>query len=222
MKCLLTILLLIAPPVFAVDTTHLFATIAERQRSLDNYVVDLEVSLFADGAMTAEQMFPARTVRLGPAMLQEFASYVMLQRPDIRLVVDRAARTIHLNPVKHSVHSDIALDPAAVFARAREAGYEMGLEDRADQVTMRFTAVSRPSFTLIFDRTDLRLRRMEMSGASNQAHGPGRTVVAYTWHDVREVPAQRLEGHYYVRRTDAGWEPAPAFEGYRVVVSRER
>lgn len=222
MKLIFALGLLLASPAFAEDPAQLFAAIAERQQTLDHYAVDLTISVFGDSGATVDQIFPARTVRRGPAMLQEFASFVILVRPDARLVVDRASRTIHVNPMNVAAPAAATIDPAAMLARARETGYDMDVDDQAEQATLRFTATARPSFTLVFDRPGLRLRRMEMNDASDPSGGSRRTVVDYTWRDVGDTPPERLDRGYYVRPTKSGWEPAPAFKGYRVVVSRER
>jgi hypothetical protein len=198
---------------------QLLAQVAARQAALDDYAVDMRIAVYEGGGERPELEFAARSVRRGPAMLQEFRNYVVLLHPEMRLVVDRSAQTIHLNAAQAEASTTEALDPAAILERAGRSGYEIDAQRDARAVTLRFTADAHPDYVMEFEPEDLRLVRMEMGAPDGS--GSGRTVVSYDWRPSAVVSAEQLAPGHYVRRAGSGWQPAPAFAGYRVVVTRE-
>jgi hypothetical protein len=203
--------------VFAGDDTALIERIALRQQRLDRYAVDMDIRV--TGGEASSLAIAARALRDGPVHVQEFQNYLVMIRPEIRVVVDRADRTIHLNAAAGEAPQLPAVDPARILATAREAGYELRSATADDVVTLTFTADGRPSYELVFDAQDLRLQRMEMHAPTGTGE-PMRTVVTYAWREVGEDA--RLTTDYYVRRAGKDWQPAPTFSGYRIVVARER
>lgn len=222
MKCVIAVAaLLLTLPVFGMEEAELLAKIAKRQQQLDHYAVDMQIRVFGSSDSTADLTFPALAVRSGPVMLQEFQSFIVLMHPEMRIVVDRAERTIYLNASRTEMPAQAAMDPVAALSKAREAGYEMMADEGAGGITLRFTAASRPTYFLTFDAEDLQLQRMEMVAPQDAGGAAGRTVVSYTWHEAGESNAERMKTSYYVEPSSGGWQPAPAFDGYRIVVSRE-
>ena len=203
-------------------SSALIAAITARQRQLDRYSVDIAVTSFEHGDLKPTSSLAAKTSRQGPAIIQEFAGFATLIRPEIRLVVDRAARTIHINAKALAAAATEPLDPAAMLARVREAGYEVEAVDAPDRVALRFTSASRPSVILTFDRPDFMLRRMEVDGGTGPAGMAARTVVDYAWGAPAAVAGEAFDPAHYVRQTGSHWVAAPAFEGYRIVVARDR
>lgn len=211
--------LLLAASGYAATDPALLAKLAARQAALDDYAVDMRISVFDAKDASPELEFPARSARRGAAMLQEFRNFVVLLHPDMRVVVDRADRTIHLNAAQAESPAAASFDPASMLAKAAEGGYAVDTEQGAGRITLRFTSDARPAYLLSFAADDLRLARMEMEAPEGTG---GRTVVTYDWHPASVVSANRLATDYYVRRERGAWQPAPAFAGYRIVVSREK
>lgn len=221
MKTLLAAALLVAASVVVAEEPELLARIATRQQQLDSYAVDMQISVSSASESTADIAFQARAARSGPAMLQEFQHYVVLLHPEMRLVVDRSGRTIHLNSARLDSPIPQAADPAGMLAKAQAAGYSVDVDRRADAIDVGFTAETQPSFLLTFDPADLLLQRMEMQAPAKASDPQGRTVVTYTWHELSESHLAHMRSDYYVQRAGETWRPTAAFAGYRVVVSRE-
>jgi hypothetical protein len=221
MKTLLGAALLMAASTVAADEPDLLARIAVRQLQLDSYAVDMQIRVLAVSESNSDIAFQARAARSGPAMLQEFQHYIVLLHPEMRLVVDRSGRTIHLNAAHLDAPIPAAADPAGMLAKAQAAGYSVDVDQQADGIEVRFTADTQPSFQLTFDTAELRLQRMEMQNPAKAGESPGRTVVTYTWHMLDQSHRARMQSDYYVQRVGDTWRPTAAFEGYRVVVSRE-
>lgn len=221
MKTLLAAALLVAAAAVAADEPDLLARIAARQQQLDSYAVDMQIRVFGVAESASDIAFQARAARSGPAMLQEFQHYIVLLHPQMRLVVDRSARTIHLNAAHLDAPIPPAADPAGMLAKAQAAGYAVDVDPQADDIEVRFSAQTQPSFLLTFDTAELRLQRMEMQNPAKGGETQGRTVVTYTWRELDESHLALMQSDYYVQRAGGTWQPTAAFEGYRVVVSRE-
>jgi hypothetical protein len=196
---------------------ELLAKITSRQAALDEYSVEMHISVFGGSSPVADLQFPARSMRRGAATLQEFRNFVVLLHPEMRLVVDRSDRTIHLNDARAEPSAMPGMDPAAILEQAASTGYAISTEQTPREITLGFSAASRPAYLLAFDVADLLLSRMEMDAPRES--GGGRTVVTYDWKPVSTISAERLTPHHYVRHGRGGWEAAPAFAGYRIVVS---
>ena len=222
MKTLLAAALLVPTMAIAARQPDLLERIAIRQQQLDRYAVEMQIRVFGAPDSAADIAFQARAARSGPAMLQEFQHYIVLLHPEMRLVIDRNGRTIHLNAAHLETPVPPAADPAALLDRARGAGYSIDVDERPDDIALRFTSERQPTFLLTFGTADLRLRRMEMQGPASVNNPQGRTVVTYTWHELNESHAARMTPAYYVQRAADGWRPTAAFDGFRVVTSREK
>jgi hypothetical protein len=208
----------------AASPDALLERVARHYAALERYTVELRVRVHATGAGAPSSVLAARTSRRGPLMLQELSSFVVLTRPELRVMVDRAARTIYLNPEPPLVPAVLpGLDPAAALRETRAAGYTVAARDRDGAVEVAFRPPdARPTLVFTFDREGAQLRRMQLVRAAGSEEGPALVDVEYLWSDPTSEADGRFEAASYVRPRGGGWEPAPAFAGYRVVESRAR
>jgi hypothetical protein len=210
------------PETVGAEPSELLARIAKRQAELDHYDLELEIRVLDGSGDAAGLTLPARVLRRGPVTLQEFQNFIFLMHPDMRVAVDRAARTIHLNPARAETAPIAEMDPGAALSKLREAGYELQADETPGRITLRFSADSRPTYVLAFDAANLRLLQMDAEGSSGLGGASAHTTVTYAWHEAGTSIPERLEPGFYVTATSKGWQPAPAFDGYRIVVSRAR
>lgn len=213
-----------AGPVADAGTAALVERVARHYAALDRYTVELRVRVKASDAAAPASALAARTSRRGPVMLQEFSSFVVLTRPELRVMVDRAARTVYLNPEAVTVPAvPPDLDPGAALRAARAAGYAVETVDRGDAIELAFRPPdARPTVLFTFDRAGPELRRMRLVRAAGSEEGPAVVEVEYRWSAPEAEAAERFEAAHYVQRRGDRWEPSPAFAGYRVVESRAR
>ena len=220
MKLRATVLLLLAGASAAIASVDpaLLARILQRQAALDDYAVDMRIRV--SGLAASDDLeFPARSARKGAVTLQEFRNFIVLLHPRMRIVVDRADHTIHINAEVADAPMAPGMDPAVMLAQAGKLGFTIASEEDAEGVTLRFSSPTQPTYRLSFGKPDLRLQRMEMSADGGSS---GRTVVTYEWHAVDIIGAARLDPDYYVVNHEGAWQPTAEFSGYRIVVSRER
>jgi len=206
------------------DAVSQLERVSRFHAGLDRYAVEIRVRVDPGDSGAPTQVLAARTARRGPVMLQELSSFVVLTRPDLRLMVDRASRTIYLNAEPPDVPAALpGLDPAAALRAARERGYAVEARGVGDAVEVAFRpADAHPTVVFTFGRDEPRLRRMQLVRAAGVREGPARIEVDYRWRDPEAEGAAPFEAAHYVRRQGGAWAPAPAFAGYRVVDSRAR
>lgn len=207
-----------------VDVDALLERVARRYAALDRYDVTVRVTVQAAAGDAPRPVLSGRTERRGPVTLQELAGFVVLSRPELRVVADRAARTLHVNAeVTAAAVEPARLDPAAALRAARAGGHAVEARTRGDEVDVSFRPPdARPTVELTFRGPEPELRRMRIVRAPGAADGPAVVEVEYRWQDPRAAPADRFEAAAFVVRRGQRWEPSAAFAGYRVVDAHAR
>jgi hypothetical protein len=191
---------------------------------LVRYSVEIHIRVFSEDGGTPTQVLVARTARRGEVMLQELSSFVVLSRPELRLMVDRAARTVYVNPEAPLVPASLpSLDPAVALRAARAAGYTLTSRVDGDVIEIAFRPPdAHPTVIFALGRDEPRLRRMQLIRAKNARDGPARIEVDYRWGDLRSDRPELFEAAHYLQRRGATWTAAAGFRGFRVVDSHAR
>ncbi len=223
MKRWLLVGLLLVTAVRAEEQSQL-ARIAAYYKGLSRYSVSMRIEVYANSEPQPQHVFEASSFRHGAATLQKFGNFTVFSAPQITLMLDQSAKTIHVNDRAQDKEARRMLDwdPQAVLRRAEKQGYTISESLLPESVLMRITGpkANDASVDLTFDRDTPWLRRMEMLTPAQGDSGPARIVVEYVWQKLPNRIPEWFKASHYVKVRAGSLVAAPDFPGYRVI--RER
>jgi hypothetical protein len=200
------------------------ARIAAYYKNLSRYSVSMRIEVYAKSEPQAQHVFEASSFRHGAITLQKFGNLTVFSSPQITLMLDQSARTIHVNDRAQDKEARRMLDwdPQAVLRRSEKQGYTISESLLSESVLMRITGpkANDASVDLTFDRDTPWLRRMEMVTPARGDSVPTRVVVQYEWQKLPERIPEWFKASHYVQLHAGSLVAAPDFPGYRVI--RER
>lgn len=202
------------------DALQLLSAIAQHHKELSEFAVDIDVAISRSGPSGVTHALPARVAKRNGVTLQEFAGYELLVGRELTLLVDRRARTLHLasGAARSAVTSEF--DPEQALVRLRSSGYVLTVSERQAEKRLEFRdPTSRKLIAVSVDAASSRLQAFEV--VQTDADGAAtHTVVRYRWGDAATWAPERFDVAHYLQQLPSGWVPAPAFNGYRVLLQR--